>query len=392
MPSSPVRFNDVSASYQAQREEIDAAIAGVIQRGDFINGRDVQQFESEFAAYCGASHAVGTSNGTSALHLALAALEVGTGDEVITTPMTFIATSEAITHTGAHPVFADIDPGTLNLDPERVRAAITPRTRALIFVHLHGNPTGIQEIAALAKRHKLFLIEDCAQAHGARVPAAWLDEEKADLQSSAGQTDQIHVGRFGAAGCFSFFPAKNLGAFGDAGAVISDDAGLAARMQQLANHGREEKYRHLVEGYNYRLDTLQAAVLRVKLRKLDEQVARRNKLVRRYRECLTGLPLEFQQQAPGTWHALHLFVVESDFRDELQAFLRRRGIETGIHYPIPLHLQPAYRYLNCPEGTFPAAEAVARRSLSLPLYPQMPMEHVERTCEAVKEFFAGNGG
>lgn len=383
-PSSRrVRFNDVTAAYQEQKAEIDAAIAEVVERGDFINGRAVGLFEQEFAAYCGAGYCVGASNGTSALHLALAAAGIWPGDEVITTPMSFIATTEAITHAGARLAFADIDPETLNLDIRQAEQAVTERTRALLFVHLHGNPSGIREARELARRRGLILIEDCAQAHGAKAPA--------EGAVAAGEADLRHVGTFGAAGCFSFFPAKNLGAFGDAGALITEDAGLAARARQLANHGREEKYRHLVEGYNYRLDTLQAAVLRVKLRRLEEQVERRNVLATAYRERLAGLPLRFQTQEPGTRHALHLFVVESDARDALRTHLAGRGIETGIHYPIPLHLQPAYGYLGLDRGAFPHAEATAARSLSLPLYPQMTIGQVDLVCDEIRRFFGGQG-
>lgn len=372
-----VRFNDVTASYDEQRDEIDSAVADVIKRGDFINGRDVRVFEREFAAYCGTAAAVGTSSGTSALHLALSAAGIGPGDEVITTPMTFIATAEAITHSGARPVFADIDPETLNLSPEAAEAAICERTRAILFVHLHGNPSGVEEMKQLCDRRGLILIEDCAQAHGAGF-----------LRGSE-TGEGCRVGGFGAAGCFSFFPAKNLGAFGDAGALVTNDPQLAEAARQLANHGREEKYRHLVEGYNYRLDTLQAAVLRVKLQRLNDQVARRNALAELYRERLSQLPLRLQRSGTGVRHALHLFVVETEHRDELQGFLGRRRIETGIHYPIPLHLQPAYEHFGWAPGSFPVAEQVARETLSLPIYPQMPPADALRVCEAVQEFFSG---
>ncbi len=378
-----VRFNDVSASYAEQRDEIDAAVAEVIRRGDFINGRDVREFEREFAGYCGAAMAVGCSNGTSALHLALAAAGIGPGDEVIAPAMTFIATTEAVTHCGATLVLADIDARTLNLDAGFAESVATPRTRAVVFVHLHGNSDGIHEARALAERQGLVLIEDCAQAHGALAP-----EQAGEAGCDGDGSTAIHVGRFGAAGCFSFFPAKNLGAFGDAGALITDDPALAARAHRLANHGRDDKYTHLVEGYNYRLDTLQAAVLRVKLKHLDRQVDRRNELARAYRTRLAGLPLEFQSEAPGGRHALHLFVVETDRRDDLQAHLTRAGIETGIHYPIPLHLQEAYSRLGLREGALPVAEATAKRTLSMPLYPQMPAEHVDAVCDSVVRFFS----
>ena len=374
MASPSIRFNDIYASYTEQRETIDAAIADVLAKGDFINGRAVGQFEKAFAEWCGTPDAVGCSNGTSALHLCFEALGLEPEDEVIVPAMTFIATSEAVTHAGARVVFADVNLATLNLDLAAVEAAITPRTRAIVFVHLHGNPTGIKEIAALAARKNLLLIEDCAQAHG-----AWI--------TNTPNTTPTRVGCFGQAGAFSFFPAKNLGAFGDAGAVVSRNPETAALARRLANHGRSEKYTHLIEGYNYRLDSLQAAVLAAKLPSVDNQVDRRNRLADIYRERLAGLPLHFQQQAPDTRHALHLFVIRTDRRDELQAALREQQIETGIHYPIALPRQPAYAHLGHASGAFPNAEAEADTTLSLPMYPQLEPDAVARVCDAIVAFF-----
>ncbi|AXA34974.1 MAG: glutamine--scyllo-inositol aminotransferase [Candidatus Sumerlaea sp.] len=373
MNSQPhvVRFNDVSATYWELKAEIEAAIAEVLRRGDFIGGRALGEFEADFARYCGAAHCVGVANGTCALHVALEALGIGPGDEVITSPMTFIATAEAITHTGAKVVFADIDAETWNLDPKAVSAAITPRTRAVIFVHLHGNPSGLLEVAELCQKAHLALIEDCAQAHGAQV-------EK--------NGERRHVGTFGALGCFSFFPAKNLGAFGDAGAVVTSDAALAAMVRQLVNHGREDKYRHLRVGYNYRLDTLQAAILRAKLPALDSHVEQRNRLCDFYEARLSTLDVRFQRMTVAGRHGRHLFAICHPARDALQQHLRSCHIETGIHYPIPLHLQPAYAHLGLPEGTFPIAEELARTTLSLPLYAQLPMSDVERVCDVIEEF------
>lgn len=369
-----IRFNDVTAAYHELRTEIDAAITAVLQRGDFVNGRAVRRFEEEFARFCGVPHCVGTANGTASIHLALRAAGIARGDEVITTPMTFIATAEAITQAGADIVFADICPGTLNLDPQAVEAAITPRTRAVVFVHLHGNPSGLRTLVEIAGRHGLMLIEDAAQAHGARM---------------ARDNAMVHAGTIGKAGTFSFFPAKNLGAFGDAGAVITSDAELAARVRRLANHGREEKYVHAEEGFNYRLDTLQAAVLSAKLPKLQQHTERRVEIAAMYEERLGGLELGFQKQEQDVCHARHLFVVQTSQRDRLQAHLTQRQIETGIHYPLPLHLQPAYARLKLGDGAFPVAERYARESLSLPLYPQMENGAVERVCEAVRSFCAG---
>lgn len=364
-----VRFNDVSASYAEQRSDIDNAIAEVLQRGDFINGTAVGEFERAFAAYTGAAACAGVSNGTTALELALRAAGIGAGHEVITTPMTFIATAEAITLAGAMPVFADISPKTLNLDAAAAAAAITPRTRALLFVHLHGNPGGAAECAALAREKGLLFFEDCAQAHGAQT------------------ADGTPVGKAGAAAAYSFFPAKNLGAFGDAGAVTSTNAELVDQARRLANHGRKDKYVHLEEGTNARMDTLQAAVLKTKLATLDQHVVRRNAIAGRYLAELGDLPLRFQPAPPGCRHAWHLFTVRTPQRDALQAFLADRAIETGIHYPLPLHLQPAYQSHGFAEGAFPVAEDTARQTLSLPMYPQLPEAHVDRVIEAVRAFF-----
>ncbi|MCX7626773.1 MAG: DegT/DnrJ/EryC1/StrS family aminotransferase [Candidatus Sumerlaeaceae bacterium] len=375
MKHSPVkvRFNDILAAYHEAAPQTIAAIARVLERGDFIMGRAVHDFEKEFAAYCGAQFCVGCSSGTTALHLALLAAGIGPGDEVITTPMTFIATSEAIGHAGAKVVFADIDRETLNLDPRAVEAAITPKTRAVIFVHLHGNPSGILEIAELCRRHGLLLIEDCAQAHGAFV---------------AEKVNQLrHAGTFGRVGCFSFFPAKNLGAFGDAGAIITNDQQIALQARRLLNHGRQDKYLHLVEGFNYRLDTIQAAVLLLRLKSLSQSVLRRNGICVQYQEGLAGLPLTFQKLCYEGVHARHLFAIGVEQRDLLQKFLSEHGIETGIHYPIPLHLQPAYAHREFKQGQFPIAEKVAATTLSLPLYPQLPPEQVDYVIEKVRAFF-----
>lgn len=364
-----IRFNDVSASYDEQKAEIDAALAAVVQQGDFIGGRAIGDFEADFARYTGAAACVGVSSGTSALHLAMLAAGVGPGDEVITTPMTFIATSEAISLCGAHPIFADVSSDTLNLDPAQVQAAITEKTRAVLFVHLHGNPGGAEEAAEVAKRNNLLFFEDCAQSHGALL--------------ANGQ----HVGGLGAASAYSFFPAKNLGAFGDAGAITSKDATLVDTARRLANHGRSEKYLHEREGTNARMDTLQAAVLRVKLELLDKQVEKRNILAQRYMEGLAGLPLRFQPAPTGCRHAWHLFTVRTNRRDALQAYLTQREVQTGIHYPVPLHLQPAYAAMGLKEGSFPVAEQTAQETLSLPMYPQLPQNDADIVIEAVKQFF-----
>lgn len=382
--SNRIRFNDVGAGNEEQRAEIAAAIASVVEKGDFINGSAVREFEQEFAAYCGCAEAVGCASGTAALHLALQAAGVQPGDEVITSAMTFIATAEAIGHCRAKVVFADISPDTLNLDPASVAAAISPRTRAIIFVHLHGNPAGIVEVAQLATARGLLLVEDCAQAHGALISAP----EELSLPCSRRPDGRVHVGSFGAAAAYSFFPAKNLGAFGDAGAATTGSPALAARMRSLANHGREEKYLHQVEGYNYRLDTVQAAILRVKLERLEQQVELRNQLAAVYEENLRDLDIRMQETPAEARHARHLFVIHTEQRDALQQHLKKHEVETGVHYPIPLHRQPAYASLGYREGSLPSAEAAARTTLSLPMYAQLPRQHAERVCDVVSSFFA----
>lgn len=366
-----IRFNDVAAAYSEQRAEIDGAMQRVLARGDFINGKEVPEFEAAFAKACDAAYCVGCANGTAALHLALAAAGVSPGSEVITTAMTFIATAEAIGHAGAKVVFADVDRDTLNLTRSTVEAAITPNTSAVLFVHLHGNPSGIEEIAQLCRERGLRLIEDCAQAHGASIG-----------------NPPRRVGTFGDVGAFSFFPGKNIGAFGDAGALVTNSHEIADKARQLANHGREEKYLHLVPGYNYRLDTLQAAVLLAKLPSLPHQVERRNEICARYERQLAGVAdLRFQRMtAPGT-HARHLFVVLTKDRDAFQQHLKRANIQTGIHYPVALHEQPAYKSLGYSADSMPVAEEIARTTLSLPLYPQLPVDQVDAVSAQIRKFF-----
>lgn len=365
MNHSPIPLVDLHAQYAALRADIDAAIARVIANTSFIMGPEVRAFEEAFAVFCQARYAVGISSGTAAIELTLRGLGVGPGDQVITTPFTFIATAEAISAVGATPVFADIDPATYNLDPAAIEAAITPRTRALLPVHLYGQPADMAALAAIAQRHNLYLIEDAAQAHGAEVH---------------GQ----RVGSLGHAACFSFYPGKNLGAYGDGGAVTTDDEALAAKLRKLRDHGRSSKYVHDELGYGHRLDALQAAILAAKLPHLDAANAARRRLAARYRELLAGADLVLPHVPDGVMPAWHLFVVRSPRRDALLASLRAQGIEAGIHYPLPLHMQPAYRWLGLASGCFPAAEAAAQQVLSLPLFPEMTDEQQDRVAAAVR--------
>jgi dTDP-4-amino-4,6-dideoxygalactose transaminase len=355
---------DLKAQYSAIRGEIDAAIARVLQNTSFILGPEVKAFEAAFAAFSGARHAIGISSGTDALHLALRACGVQPGDEVITTPFTFIATAEAITMCGARPVFSDIDPRTGNLDPAALDASITSRTRAIVPVHLYGQPCDIDPILTVAAKRGLRVVEDAAQAHGARYKGR-------------------PAGTLADAACFSFYPGKNLGAFGDAGAVTTNSAEIAERIRMLRDHGRRDKYEHLIEGFGNRLDALQAAVLGAKLPHLASWNARRAELAAAYTRALADADLvtpHVPEWADPVWH---LYVIQVRDREAARAALARHGIATGVHYPIPLHLQPAYTHLGYRHGAFPAAEHAAASVLSLPLYPEMPADAVDAVARVL---------
>ncbi|MDO8532813.1 MAG: DegT/DnrJ/EryC1/StrS family aminotransferase [Dehalococcoidia bacterium] len=369
MAKARIPLVDLRAQHDANRSEIWAAIERVIESSQFIMGEEVERLEAEFAAFCGARYAVGTSSGTTALQLALLALGVGPGDEVITTPHTFIATAEAVSHVGARPVFVDIDTATYTMDPGKLEAAITPRTKAVIPVHLYGHPADMRRIMEIARRRHLVVLEDAAQAHGAVCEGR-------------------KVGAWGDVAAFSFYPGKNLGAMGDAGAVVTNDEAIARQVKLLRNHGRAEKYEHQCVGYNARLDTLQAAVLRVKLRRLEEWNRRRRAIAQVYGQTLAGTPLVIPSERPGCQAVYHLYVVRSPQRDLLREHLRPQGVETGIHYPLPLHLQPAYSALGYRAGAFPCTEQAAREVLSLPMYPEMTEEQVRQVSAAVVTFFA----
>ncbi len=356
---------DLKAQYDTIRPEVDAAIEGVLSRSAFIGGEDCRQFEAEFARYCEVSHCAGVGNGTDALYLTLRALGVGAGDEVLTVAHTFIATAEAITASGARPVFVDVREDTMLMDPDVLRRAITPRTRAVIPVHLYGQMCDMTAIMDLAEKHGLKVIEDAAQAHGAR----WRNKRP---------------GSFGHAACFSFYPGKNLGAYGDAGAVVSNDAELIRNVRMLADHGRLEKYTHQFPGVNSRLDGMQAAVLRVKLRRLDEWNEARRRHARRYGELLRGSPAPPVAVPPDAEPVWHLYVVRVKERERLQTSLKEQGIATGIHYPIPLHLQPAYREVAAGRAALPVTERLAAEIVSLPIYPELTDGDVETVARAVK--------
>lgn len=354
---------DLAVQHQALQTEIETAIARVIASSRFIGGPEVQRFEAEFAAFCDCRCAVGVASGTAAIELTLRALDIGPGDEVITTPFTFFATAEAILQTGAAVIFADIDPATYNLDPAAVARVISPRSRAILPVHLYGRMADLDELGTIAENHGLALVEDAAQAHGARY-------------------NRQRAGSLGAAGCFSFFPSKNLGALGDAGAVVTNDEALAVRVRSLRDHGRSSKYLHQEVGFGHRLDALHAAVLSAKLPHLDHNNARRRWLAARYNELLADTDLVLPAAENKTESVFHLYVVRTPRRDAIIAGLRAAGIEAGVHYPVPLHLQPALRSMNLARGSFPVSEATADTVLSLPLYPEMTevqQDHVVAT-------------
>jgi dTDP-4-amino-4,6-dideoxygalactose transaminase len=365
----PIPLVDLKAQYQAIKPEIDAAIARVIGHSGFILGEEVRRFEADFAAFCDlpATAAVGVDSGTAALHLALLACGIGAGDEVIVPSHTFIATASNISHLGARPVFVDIDLDTYNVDPAKIEAAITPRTRAIIPVHLYGQPADMAPILDIARRHGLRVIEDAAQAHGATY---------------RGQK----VGGLGDVGIFSFYPGKNLGAYGDAGMLVSRDPQIADTARLLRDHGRRDKYEHLIEGYNYRLDALQAAILGAKLPHLAAWNEQRRRHAAAYNDALADLELVRPIEALDRTHVYHLYVVRVEHRDELLQHLRAKGIGAGVHYPIPLHLQPAYRHLGYRSGDLPATERAANEVLSLPMYPELTPAQIEEVAEAIRDF------
>jgi len=362
-----VPFVDLAAQQTAIAWELNEALDDVASRSDWILGRDLELFEHEFAAYCETPHAVGVDSGLSALELALRALEVGPGDEVITAANTFVATVFAIAHVGATPVLVDVDPETYTLDPDGVRAAINRRTRAIVPVHLYGQPADMDSLIAIARSHGLLVVEDACQAHGARYK---------------GQ----RVGSIGDAAAFSFYPAKNLGAHGDGGMVVTGSQALRDRLRVLRNYGQKKKNHHVELGFNRRLDTLQAAILRVKLRHLDAWNQARRAIASLYTELLPDRVIKptVSSDMEAVWH---LYPIQVEPRDRLAAFLEQRGIGTGIHYPLPVHEQTAFKGLGGDVGPHPVAEAASRRLLSLPIYPELTPANVRVVAAAVNDFF-----
>jgi len=358
---------DLKAQYASIKPEMDVAIQRVLSHCGFIMGPEVKAFEEAFAVYCGAEQAVGVASGTAALHLSLLACGLGPGDEVITTPFTFFASGEAISQTGARPVFVDIDPFTYNIDPAQIEAAITPRTKAIMPVHLYGQPAEMDPILDVAHRHDLLVIEDAAQAHGA--------EYRGRRAGSAGDL-----------ACFSFYPSKNLGCYGDGGMIVGSDPELLARVRKLRDHGRISKYEHDELGWGYRLDALQAAILGVKLRHLDDWNEARRAHAERYNELFADTEVIRPMVLDHVKHIYHCYVIRTPRRDELVEHLKAEGIGVVIHYPLPLHLQPAYKDLGHQLGDFPVSELCAEEVVSLPMYPELTDEQQQRVADVVKEF------
>ncbi|MDQ1589663.1 MAG: hypothetical protein QOG71_290 [Pyrinomonadaceae bacterium] len=386
-----IPFVDLQAQYRSIKREVDEAIGRVVESAAFILGREVEAFEAAFAEYLGARFCVGVNSGTAAVQLAVTACGVTAGDEVLVPANTFFATAEAVSTAGATPVFVDADPVSYTIDPTKIEAAITERTRAIIPVHLYGQSADLDPIFEIAARHNLSVIEDAAQAHGSLYKGR-------------------RVGALGRANCFSFYPGKNLGAYGEGGAVVTDDAEVARRVRLLRDHGSEQKYRHDIIGYNFRLEGIQGAVLNVKLKHLDHWNELRRAHAARYHELLSdasnvegsagdveesgvgkgdrdsGSALTLPQELPYARHIYHLYVVQSDERDALQQHLAAAGVQTGVHYPVPVHLQPAYASLGHRAGDFPQAEHQAARVLSLPMFPELTGAQVERVAAAVRSF------
>ncbi|MBM4144358.1 MAG: DegT/DnrJ/EryC1/StrS family aminotransferase [Lentisphaerae bacterium] len=366
-----VPFVDLKAQYAGIRPEIDAAVRGVLERCDFILGGAVGEFEKAFAAFVGTKHCVSVANGTDALHLALRALGVGPGDEVLLPPNTFIATAVAVSEVGGIPVFVDVRPDTFNIDPSLIEGSVTERTKAIIPVHLFGQPALMAEIAPIAAEHGLAVVEDACQAHGASIGGR-------------------RCGSMGAAGCFSFYPGKNLGAYGDGGAVTTNDGSLDERLRLLRNYGQRVKNVHDVPGVNSRLDTIQAAILNVKLGHLADWSRARARNAALYEEALAGIaevqPPPFDRSAEFG-HVFHLYVVRAQRRDDLSAFLHERGVSCGLHYPTPIHLMPAYRHLGYKAGDFPVAERAAQEIISLPMFAELTEGQIRCVADAIREFY-----
>jgi dTDP-4-amino-4,6-dideoxygalactose transaminase len=356
---------DLQAQYRSIKAEIDAAILRALDSAQFVLGPAVAAFEQDFAAYCRTREAIGVNSGTSALHLALLAAGVEPGDEVITSPFTFVATVAAIEYAGAKPVFVDVEPEYFTMDPAKVEAAITPRTRAIVPVHLYGQSADMDPILEMARRHRVTVIEDACQAHGAEYKGR-------------------RCGSMGELGCFSFYPGKNLGAYGEGGAVVTSDTAMAARIRSLRSWGEETRYEHKYRGFNYRMDGIQGAVLGVKLRHMEPWTELRRAHAAAYAVALSDTPARAPRERPGCRHVYQVYAVRLRHRDSWRERLAETGVQTGVHYPIPVHLQPAYQDLGYVAGDFPVAESVARDVLSLPMFPELTREQVRAVAGVLR--------
>ncbi len=361
-----IPFADLKGQYQSIKTEINSAVLGVLESSQFVLGREVAAFEESFAAYCGAKHAIGVNSGTSALHLALLAAGVGPGDEVITTPFTFVATVAAIYYTGARPVYVDIDPASFNMDPAGIESAITPRTKVILPVHLYGQSADMDPILDVARRHNLIVIEDAAQAHGAEYKGR-------------------RTGSMGDMACFSFYPGKNLGAYGEGGAVTTDNSEYLRTIRMLRDWGSEEKYHHKFKGFNYRMEGIQGAILRVKLRHLEAWTEARRAHGMRYTSLLEDTGISVPRELPGRRHVYHVYAIRTAFRTVMQEHFQTAGVQYGIHYPVPVHLQEAYREKEWKEGSFPKAERAATEVFSLPMFAELTEAQIAMVCDVVRK-------
>ena len=364
MVNIKVPYLDLKAQYHSIKQEIDDAVAHVLESCQFVLGPEVAEFEKTFAVYCETAHCIALNSGTSALHLALLAAGIQPGDEVVTVPFTFVASVATILYSGAKPILVDIEPHTFNLNPAAIEKAISPRTRAILPVHLYGHPADMDPIMEVARRHNLVVIEDAAQAHLAKYKGR-------------------SVGSIGDMGCFSFYPTKNLGAYGEGGAITTSNPEYAAKLRMLRDWGQDRKYNHLLHGYNYRMEGLQGAILRVKMRHLEKWTEARRTIVRKYNKLLAETDLVLPTERPWTRHAYHLYTVRVKNRAAMQAALLRGGIQTGIHYAAPVHLQPAYAELGYGPGSLPESERAANEVLSLPLYPELTDSQVQAVAETI---------
>ena len=367
--TTQVPFLDLKAQYQRIKPEIDAAVASVLGSSQFVLGSEVTGFEQEFATYCGTADCIALNSGTSALHLALLAAGVGPGDDVITVPFTFVASVAAILYVGARPILVDIDPRSFTMDPAAIEVAVTPRTKAILPVHLYGQPADMDPILEVAQRNKLVVIEDAAQAHGAKYKGC-------------------PVGSLADIACFSFYPTKNLGAYGEGGAVTTSNAEYSRTIRMLRDWGQDRKYHHVLRGFNYRMEGLQGAILRVKLRHLDQWTEARRSAASKYNRLLADCGIDLPTEMPWARHVYHVYTVRTEDRDALQSALTAEGIQTAVHYALPAHLQPAYSDLGYARGAFPHSEKAANQVLSLPLYPEITPAQIQKVAQVLTSLTA----